>query len=170
MGRDKAHLPFRGASLVEAVAREVEKAAGSAVLVGARQPVPGFDSIPDLYPGEGPLGGILSALFHSSADWNLVVACDMPEIAADFLRRLLDEAAHREAPVLIPRGPSGMAEPLCAVYHRSSRPAIEESFGKGIRKITEALEGIETHCLSVPETDYFQNINTPDDWSGYAAK
>lgn len=170
MGRDKARLPFRGAPLVETIAREVEKAAGSAVLVGARQPVPGFDSIPDLYPGEGPLGGILSALFHSSADWNLVVACDMPEVAADFLRHLLDEAAHRQAAVLIPRGPSGMAEPLCAVYHRSSRAAIEKSFARGLRKVTDALEGVETYRLSVPETHYFQNVNTPDDWSGYAAK
>ena len=62
MGRDKARLPLRGVPLVEAVAREVEKAAGATVLVGARDPVPGFLSIPDLHPGEGPLGGILTAL------------------------------------------------------------------------------------------------------------
>ena len=170
MGRDKARLPFRGMLLIEAVAREVEKAAGSAVLVGYRDPVPGLLSIPDLHPGEGPLGGILTVLHHSPAEWNLVVACDMPEASAGFLNLLLDKAASSGAAALVPAGPSGMAEPLCAVYHRSCRAAFDQVFDQGRRKVTEALAAVATIRLSVPETLYFQNVNTPDDWSGYAAK
>lgn len=170
MGRDKARLPLRGVPLVEAVAREVEKAAGATVLVGARDPVPGFLSIPDLHPGEGPLGGILTALHHSKAEWNLVVACDMPEIAADFLAMLLDQAERSTAAALVPAGPSGMPEPLCAVYHRSCRAALDRAFASGIRKVTDALAGVATRQLAVAEALYFQNVNTPDDWSGYAAK
>ena len=115
-------------------------------------------------------GGILTALRHSTAEWNLIVACDMPEIAADFLIRLLEEAARSRAVALIPAGPSGMPEPLCAVYHRSCRAALEQAFAGGVRKITDALAGVATVRLSVPEAFYFQNVNTPDDWSGYAAK
>jgi molybdopterin-guanine dinucleotide biosynthesis protein A len=170
MGRDKARLPFRGVSLVEAVAREVEKAAGAAVVVASRERVPSFLTIPDLYPGEGPLGGILTALIHSKADWNLVVACDMPEISAGFLAHLMDEADGSGAAALLPAGPSGMPEPLCAVYHCTCRGALERAFGQGIRKITDALAEVATVRLSVPEAIYFQNVNTPDEWSGYAAK
>ena len=46
MGRDKAQLPFRGATLSETIAAAVRNAAGSAVLVGN----PALGGIPDRYP------------------------------------------------------------------------------------------------------------------------
>src|SRR5438132_12062068 len=88
MGRDKAGLPYQGGTLAGAVARAVEAAAGSAILVGN----PGLGGIPDLYPGEGPLGGILTALNHTTTEWNLIVACDMPELTSSFLSGLLAQA------------------------------------------------------------------------------
>ena len=87
MGRDKAMLPFHGATLAQWIAKQVAEAAGSAMLVGNAS-----TGIADLYPSEGPVGGILTALAHSDADWNLIVACDMPQADAPFLRRLLDAA------------------------------------------------------------------------------
>src|ERR1700694_5081359 len=96
MGRDKARLPYRGGGVAEWVARAVETAAQTATFVGNLQLSIGEaerSSIPDLYPGEGPLGGILTALHHTSADWNLIVACDMPELPATFLQKLLIAAA-----------------------------------------------------------------------------
>jgi molybdopterin-guanine dinucleotide biosynthesis protein A len=168
MGRDKALLPFRGASLVETVARAVREAAGSVVLVG-RDPVGGDPAIPDLYPAEGPLGGILTALHHTGADWNLVVACDMPKLTGPFLDRLFHAAAAADADALIPRGPSGMPEPLCAVYHRRALQPLEEAFQAGQRKIAKALEGLRASAYPVAEVAWFQNVNTPEDWIGHAA-
>jgi molybdopterin-guanine dinucleotide biosynthesis protein A len=165
MGRDKALLPVRGSTLAEFMAREVALAAGSATLVG--NPTLG---IPDLYPGEGPLGGILTALHHSTSEWNLIVACDMPFANAPFLARLLAEAGDRDADALLPQGPSGLAEPLCAVYHRRALPAIETRFAAGTRKITAALEGLSVVSLEVAEVALFQNLNTPEDWAAYAGK
>ncbi len=107
MGRDKARMPYRGETLAEWIARAVKTAAGSATLVGNAQP----GGIPDLYPGEGPLGGILTALRHTSADWNLIVACDMPEVSAEFLGDLLAAAERSGADALLPRGPLGKVEP-----------------------------------------------------------
>ena len=166
MGRDKARLPYRGGALAEWVARAVKTAADSVTLVGN----PELGGIPDLYPGEGPLGGILTALHHTPADWNLIVACDMPEVSAAFLRKLLTAAESSGADALLPSGPGGTPEPLCAVYRGRAMAAMEAHFLRGVRKVTSALEGVPTLCLSVPELAPFQNVNTPEDWAGYAAE
>jgi molybdopterin-guanine dinucleotide biosynthesis protein A len=165
MGQDKAALRFRGGTLAGAVARAVEAAAGSAVLVGR----PELGGIPDLYPGEGPLGGILTALHHTTADWNLIVACDMPEITAEFLRDLVDAAESRACAVLLPYSGS-RPEPLCAVYHRDARQVVEGRFQNGIRKVTVAIEGLPVARLDIAEGLSFQNVNTPEDWAAYAAE
>ena len=165
MGRDKAMLPFRGVTLAEWIAHQVEEAAGSATLVG-NAPL----GIADRFPGEGPVGGILTALAHTDADWNLIVACDMPQAEARFLRRLLDSARERDADALVPRGPSGMLEPLCAVYHRRVRGAVEARFAEGERKVTACLTGLGVVELEVAEVAQFQNVNTPEDWALHAGK
>jgi molybdopterin-guanine dinucleotide biosynthesis protein A len=173
MGRDKARLPYRGGTLAEWVARAVELAARSATFVGNAVGNPELGGIPDLYPGEGPLGGILTALHHSlrqtGADWNLIVACDMPGVSAAFLRKLLAAAEASGADALLPAGPSGKLEPLCAVYHRRALHPMELHFASGVRKVTAALKGVPTVYLSVSEPMPFQNVNTPEDWAGYAA-
>jgi molybdopterin-guanine dinucleotide biosynthesis protein A len=166
MGRDKARLPFRGGELAGAVAAAVASAAGNVTLVGHSE-LPG---IPDRYPGEGPLGGILTALHHTSSEWNLVVACDMPEISHAFLAGLLARALRSPAVVLRPCGPDGLPQPLCAAYHKRALPIMEDHFNRGVRKVTAALAGLAVERLAVAELSLFQNVNTPEDWAPYAAK
>jgi molybdopterin-guanine dinucleotide biosynthesis protein A len=167
MGRDKALLPFRGGTLAQTVAAKVAESAGSATLVGdpARYGSLGFAAIPDLYPGEGPLGGILTALHHTRAGWNLVTACDMPSLDTALLDLLIQTAEATDPDVLIPAGPSGLIEPLCAVYHRRALEALEARFAAGVRKIGAALEAVRAVRIPVLEVSCFQNINTPEEWS-----
>ena len=165
MGRDKARLPFRGGTLSSAVADAVREAAGSAILVGN----PELGGISDRYPGEGPLGGILTALEHTAAEWNLIVACDLPEATGAFLRNLLEEAEAKGCDALLPHRQGGRPEPLCAVYHRDALERIAEQFAAGIRKVTAGMEGLDVYHLEVREALPFQNVNTPEDWADYAA-
>ncbi len=125
--------------------------------------------IPDLQPGEGPLGGILTALRHSSADWNLITACDMPQLDPAVLRGLLQTAAESGADALLPVGPEGRPEPLCALYHRRCIEPLEAAFAAGVRKVTAALENVRTVRLPMAEVSVFQNVNTPEEWAGHAA-
>src|ERR1039457_2685705 len=113
-------------------------------------------------------GGDLAS--GAAADWNLIVACDMPEVSAGFLTELLARAMRSPADVLLPYGPHGLPEPLCAVYRRRARAAMEEHFARGVRRVTEALAGLEAEPLVIAEVSHFQNVNTPEDWARYAAK
>lgn len=172
MGQDKALLPFRGGNLAGFVARTVVDAAGSAVLVGdpSRYPEFPYPVIPDCYPGEGPLGGILTALHHTSSDWNLIVACDMPGLGSDFLARLLAAAEQLGIDALVPVGASGIPEPLCAVYHRRALEPLEEAFRTGQRKVMAAVARLDSKRLPVGEMGVFQNVNTPEDWAAYGGE
>jgi molybdopterin-guanine dinucleotide biosynthesis protein A len=172
MGRDKALLPFRGRPLAAAVAAAVQEAAGHTILIGnpSLAAVTGFPALPDEFPGEGPLGGILTALRSTTADWNLVCACDMPGLTGAFLSVLFEAAESCDADVLVPVSPSGRLEPLCAVWHRRSLGALESVFAGGIRKVADALAGMRAVRYRVTEIAPFQNVNTPEDWSGYAAE
>jgi molybdenum cofactor guanylyltransferase len=170
MGRNKALLPYHGSTLAQSIAEIVRTVVGEVSLVGKphRDGLLGYSVVPDTYPGEGPLGGILTVLQHSTADWNLVVACDMPELNAGFLRRLMDAAEASDCDALVPIGPSGRMEPLCAAYHRNSRQGLYQSFVGGVRKIATALREVRVTTWRVPEElSCFQNVNTPEDWVPY---
>jgi molybdopterin-guanine dinucleotide biosynthesis protein A len=166
MGRDKARLLLRGTEMAGAVAGEVRRAVGNVTLVGH----PELPGIPDRYPGEGPLGGILTALHATKSEWNLIVACDMPEVSAEFLQWLIGEADRVHAAIVMPCGAEDRPEPLCALYHRDALESMEAAFGRGVRKVTAAMEGVPVALVHVGDPKVFQNVNTPEDWSGYAAE
>jgi molybdenum cofactor guanylyltransferase len=169
MGRDKALLPFRGGALAQSVAQAVSEAAGSAILVAdpVRYAGLGYAAIADLYPGEGPLGGILTALRNTSADWNLITACDMPQLDPEALRGLLKTAAESGADALLPVGPEGRPEPLRALYHRRCLEPFGAALAGGVRKVTAALESVRTVRLQMADASLFQNVNTPEEWAGH---
>ena len=94
----------------------------------------------------------------------------MPEVSTDFLRGLLARAMASPADVLLPYGPDGLPQPLCAVYRRHAGDVMSHHFAGGVRRVTEALAGLEVEPLVVAEVLHFQNVNTPEDWARYAAK
>lgn len=170
MGRDKALLPYRTGTLAGYVAEQARCAAGSVTLVGSpeRYSRLGFPVIADLDPGRGPLGGIVTALEASTAAWNLILACDMPNASATFLASLLDavNAAPATCECIAPeRG--GRLEPLCAVYHRRSLPSLRAALAAGELKLQNVLRQLNLLRWAVDEPYWFRNVNTPEDWKAH---
>jgi molybdopterin-guanine dinucleotide biosynthesis protein A len=169
MGRDKALLPCRGATLVGYVAVQVRRAAGSVALVGPPErfaPL-GLPVIRDHYSGAGPLAGIQAALASSAASWNLIVACDMPSVTADFLEDLLGRAECSGELCLLPVAPGGRLHPLCAAYHRDCLPALTAAIESGARRVRDVALTLKPRFLQVPDAAPLANVNTPEEWSGF---
>jgi len=166
MGRNKALLPWKGTPLAALAASKVMAAAGSAALVGPPEALAGlgYEVIADLYPGQGPLGGVITALRASQADWNLILACDMPLVPVDFLHALLAAAESSGVSCLAACSAPGRLEPLCAVWRREILSDLEELFHNGVRKMETALEAAGAAALSADEPQWFWNLNTPEDW------
>ena len=171
MGQDKALLPWKGSTLIESVAREVFHAAGNVTLIGSpeRYGNLGFPScfpvVPDRIEGCGPMGGLHAALSVTSADWNVLVACDMPAVKRELLEELLAAAEASGADALVPETPLGL-EPLCAVYHARLRPAVESAIHSKLLKMHDFISTLHAHsraCLwPAPDATLFRNLNTPE--------
>lgn len=171
MGRDKALLCWQGVPLAALAASKVQRAAGAACLVGPPDLLSGlgYPVQPDLYPGEGPLGGIITALRFSPAALNLVLACDMPCVPVEFLESLLSFAEASDALCTAACSSPGAVEPLCAVWRLDALPVLENLFHRGIRKMSEVLDTLGATACPAPEPQWFRNINTPEDWELHSA-
>jgi len=164
MGRDKALLRVGSASLVEHVALEVRAAAGSVALVGApeRYSALGFDCLPDLRTGFGPLAGIEAALGSRRGEWNLIVACDMPRLDSALLKQLLRDAEEHEAMCTVTRDAGGAIHPLCAVYRTSCAPVVWKALDTGRLRLMDVIREL---AASIFEAEIIlPNVNTPSEW------
>jgi molybdenum cofactor guanylyltransferase len=169
MGRDKALLPYRGTTLLEHAAREVLAATGVVTVIGdpERYSRFGFPVVADRIPGFGPLSGIHTALSITQADWNLVVACDMPAISPELLRALMACAARSGRDCVAAAGRGGEPEPLCAVYHRRSLAVLEQALKEKRLKMRDLLPELGAETCAV-ELAALANVNTPDEWEEFA--
>jgi molybdopterin-guanine dinucleotide biosynthesis protein A len=174
MGRDKALLEIGGVPLAVRAAQMMAPLVGRVTLIGPpeRYGALGLHVAPDDEPGQGPLGGIATALRVTECDWNLVVGCDMPYLIAEWLKFLIGEALTAPADAVIPQSAHGRDEPLCAMYHRRCGPAMRVELGLGIRKVTTGLAALLVAKLPYERWKQFdsrgrlfKNMNTPEDYA-----
>jgi len=128
---------------------------------------------PDIIENCGPLGGIHSALLHSSNEIVLVVSCDMPFISTNIANLLLDAYIKNQPNVdaVIPTL-NGFNEPLLAIYSKRLSSKISEilSDRKG-HSITDLLDNCNTVRVEIEASPgnirSFTNINTFDDYNAF---
>ena len=114
MGRDKALLELGGVALIVRAAAMVESVVGECAIVGDAVRLEGLELrvVADDFPGAGPLGGIATALGESSAEWNLVIACDLPYLTRAWLDFLVKRAVGSKADAILPMNERGSGAAL----------------------------------------------------------
>lgn len=172
MGRDKALLPYRGRTLVEAIADEVRHATSSVTLVGApeRYRHLGLPVLSEDFPGCGPLSGVEAALRHSPAPWNLIAGCDMAGVRSEWLNELLTAAAaHPEATIVVPESPDGQLHALCAAWHVRALEPVRAALSSHKYKLTDTLFEIGFVSHRAEWSANLRNVNTPEEWEAIVA-
>src|SRR5262249_1818614 len=103
----------------------------------------------------------------------LVVACDMPFIAAAFVEYLIDLS--QDADLVVPMTERGY-HPLCAVYRRSCLDVVSRRVAAGQLKVREPTRDVRTRVVRGEEMERFgdcrhllANVNTPADYAGLLA-
>ncbi len=165
MGTNKSLLHFQGETLAERGLRKLHQVCAEVAIAGGVPALAPYGRIvPDLYPGQGPLGGIVSALEQTTTERNLFLAVDMPVLPVDALRALLTAAGDPALVTLSQAG--GQLQPLCGVYSRRALPVLRAELLKGNRKVRAAVEATGSfRYWKAPEPAWFTNVNTPEEFA-----
>ena len=176
-GRDKALAEFAGKSMLARMTELMGSVAGGVNVVAAagKYGDAGAEMVEDRWPGEGPLGGIVTALRHTQqqnavCEWNLIVSCDMPFLTVEWMQFLAERALKSDAQVVVPHSAHG-PEPLCACWRTDAVETLQTAFERGVRKVTQGIALLRAEVLD--ERDWkrfdsagrlFWNMNTAADY------
>jgi molybdopterin-guanine dinucleotide biosynthesis protein A len=135
----------------------------------------GLEIVEDRWPGEGPLGGIITALEDAARstappEWNLILSCDMPFLTQDWLAFLGERAVKCKAQVVFAHSASG-PEPLCACWRTDAAAELRSGFERGVRKVMEGIALLRAEVLDGADWKRFDssgrlfwNMNTAADY------
>lgn len=123
----------------------------------------------DLRPGEGALGGLLSAVHAGGGRPVVVAAWDMPFVPAGLLRALAEELGEADAVLPASDGRRGV-EPLLAAYGPACEAAIEGALARGDRRAIAFHPAVRVRIVPLERVRTFGdpariffNVNSADD-------
>lgn len=178
MGRDKASLPSLENDSITFLQRTIHLAAQAteATLVIGRtnpqkQPLQGVFYIPDDNPGQGPAGGLSTALRwvqENSPAENvsvLALSCDMPLLSQnslDWIGKISRENPGRDGICVLN---DERLEPLFSVYRLSCRELLDKRLEMGKRSLIGLLDEGDFYSVNLPQnlSSELHNVNSEDD-------
>lgn len=168
MGTDKAFVAWRGRPLVAvAVAALAGTGVQRVLAIGGDGPrLAALDvgvrvePVADRYPGEGPLGGIVTALLAAGDDIVVVLSCDLLRVEPAAVDAVLDALGEADAAVPMI---DGRPQPMLAAYRPSCLGPFSAALDAGERAPRRALDGISVAWVSLADRRWADNANRPED-------
>jgi molybdopterin-guanine dinucleotide biosynthesis protein A len=171
MGSDKALLSAGNQPIVQLLAARLQPLTNQ-VFLSANEPelyrFLNMVAVPDVFTNNGPLAGLHAAMIQTERPWLLALACDLPCVTTDLLRRLL--SVREDYHLVVPETSDGLLHPTCALYHRQCLPIIERNLRAGKNQLIGLLDEPGLHVRrwaadagTFADTDLL-DINTPQDY------
>jgi molybdopterin-guanine dinucleotide biosynthesis protein A len=171
MGKDKAFLTIAGIPMIEHVLKALRNATDRVIIVtNSPQAYASYDAlvVTDASAKRGPLTGIYTGLLHSTDEYNIVVACDMPFLNSSLLSYMASLAEDYD--VVVPKV-GEYIEPLHAIYRKQLLPVIEKRIQCDARQIRGVFSEVRVRYVTESEIDRFdpgrrsfKNLNTPEEY------
>ncbi|MEY3266015.1 MAG: hypothetical protein RJA15_461 [Actinomycetota bacterium] len=160
MGTDKATFEVDGIAMANRVTGAAQEAGASQILIiggtQAKSKSLTGDWKKDLFPGEGPLGGIITAMKHSDHDSVVVLSCDMPFMTSAVIQSLVRGLEDAQATV----GRTDRLNWLCAAWSKSECFAtLQTVWKRNERAVHRAAVLLDVAEVPVPAVAV-RNVNT----------
>ena len=169
MGFNKALLEIDGEPLIAKVARVLNEAGvGNFQIVGGDSATftsLGYSCLSDEYPGEGPLGGIITALNYFKSQGKkhvLIVACDLPNISKNFINEMFLKSIEEPESILVPVVEEHL-QWMHALWPTDVLPDLLKSFSSSNRAPWRATEDLQILKNEGADPHVLFDIDEPDD-------
>ena len=161
-GQNKALFIWEGQSIIERVIAAIPPTSKIFLVTNSPEIYAHLKlpTIPDHYPGCGPLAGIHAGLQHSPHEWNFFLACDFPNLQASTITEIL--AAPREAQVTLPQTAEGV-QPLCALWSKTTLAAVADTLQKQEYRVQTLLAKLRLQLVVLSDPHTLFNLNTSQD-------
>jgi len=168
MGADKATMDLDGVSMAQRVVTAV-RAAGVGTVVTIGGDAAGLagvadDHLADRYPGEGPLGGVVTAVLQWPGQTLVVVACDLPDLQPALLVELQRAGGSSASSVAVP-SVDGRVQWSVAVVPAWCASRLVSRFEAGSRSLRAGYGELagEVVAVEVAVGQALDDLDTPDD-------
>jgi molybdenum cofactor guanylyltransferase len=163
MGADKATFEVEGVAMANRVAQAAADAGAQEILLvgGTQAKAKKLTGTwkKDLFPGEGPLGGVITAVKSASNDSVVVLSCDMPFITGSVISSLVRGLQDAQATV----GRTDRLNWLCAAWSKTEcLPTLQSVWKREERAVHRAAVLLDVAEVPVPAMAV-RNINEPAD-------
>ena len=168
MGTDKALVEVDGRAMARRVADALAAAgAHPIVAVGGDDAAlagVGLEVVPDLAPGAGPLGGIVTALEAAAADVVFVASCDLVTPSATAVRSTVAALASSPGSAVAVPVVGGRRQWMHAAWRAGARAPLRGAFDAGERAVHAACAAgaLQVVELAVPDAAV-ADADTPAD-------
>lgn len=153
MGTNKALIEIDGTPMALRCVQALREAGATPVFMvgGISSDFEGWgvEHIADNWPGEGPLGAIVTAFGSVDASLLMVVPCDLLDPSPDAIEAICDLIGSHDAVVPIV---DGREQWLFSLWTRRALHHLEAAFERGSRSIRSAVSGLDLHCPVVRRT------------------
>jgi molybdopterin-guanine dinucleotide biosynthesis protein A len=174
MQRDKAGLEYAGKSQL-ARAMELLSPLVARCFVSVRHDQihdpqrAAYDTITDIKPNLGPIGGIHAALRSYPDHAWLILACDLPFLDRATLQHLIAHRASTRIATAYRSSFDAQPEPLCAIFEPRSLQIIEQSLAQDQQCPRGLLSRSDVKLLDLPNPQALDNINTGEEYAAAIA-
>ena len=169
-GSDKARAELRGEPLITRLSRQLEEFASEIIIVADRPDKYqnlGLTTIADRLPGQGPLGGLETALAHTldqhGPGWILLASCDLVEIQANWIQELTPDTndKHRARAFR-----NDIWHPFPGLYHTDVMTIVQEYLASPKASCQRLLSDPRTKTIPLPlpaNWPVVPQVNTPEE-------
>lgn len=171
MGRPKHLMRFHEFTLLEIIVGTLQSVTDTLLLVGEGSVPESLAEIPRIHdtPGvNGPMAGILSALYWIPRGGLIVCPCDTPAVQPDALRWLASCRAD-EWDIVFPTQYDSAVETMPAYYDKRAWELIRRQADRSVFQLQSLANHPRARKVMIPP-DYresWTNVNTPEDWAGW---